>query len=267
MGMKASKRLSVGNLTVTKNGKTLLKNLSFDVKEGELLGVIGPNGAGKSTLLKAIVGYYPHITGTIQMGADSVPSMSHPQRASLMAYMAQRAEATLPFTVAETIALGAYHQSLTEVISKKAMDLRLKEIAAELDITSLLNRKLTELSGGETQLVHFARIMMQQTPLMLLDEPTASLDIGHEAQLMNLLRHRCHQGQSALIANHNLTVAAAFCDRVLLIDHGEMIAIGTPETVITQANMNQLYGHQVIVSAHPQSGTVMVIPRNDISLR
>jgi iron complex transport system ATP-binding protein len=252
----SSSLLSVSSLSFNRNKKTLLDNIEFTIDAGEVVGIIGPNGAGKSTLLKCLVGIHNAAQANITFANEPLQHLSHDQRARKISYLAQHQQSAFAFTARQTISFGAFSRDFTSSAPESDLD----TIAKTLEIDNLLERKMDELSGGESQLVHFARILHQQAPLMLLDEPTASLDIGHEAQLMNLLRTQCEQGRSALIAIHNLNVAAAFCDRLILLNHGQLICSGTPEDVITQANMKALYDQQVMVSQNPITGTTTVLP-------
>jgi iron complex transport system ATP-binding protein len=247
--------LSASTLSFTKNGATLLENIDFSISQGEVVGIIGPNGAGKSTLLKCLVGIYNLDHGEVFFEDHPIANLSHEQRANRLSYLAQQQQTAFAFTARQTIEFGSFSRPTKSPSGNEA-----ERIASTLDITALLDRKMDELSGGESQLVHFARILNQHAPLMLLDEPTASLDIGHEAQLMNLLKTQCQQGRSALVAIHNLNIAAAFCDRLLLLNHGKLVCSGSPEEVITQAHMRELYDHQVIVSQNPITGTTTVLP-------
>ena len=253
-------RLAVQSLSFYRQDRALVEDLSFALEPGELVGIIGPNGAGKSTLLKLLVDYHKPSQGSITLSGTPLAALGHRERARRISYMAQHSALALPFRVRDIIGLGAHSRLQGHLPTERALDQRVTELAEQLELTHLLERKLTELSGGENQLVQFARILMQQAPLMLLDEPTASLDIGHEAQLMNLLRRQCDRQHTALVALHNLNIAAVFCDRLLLIDKGRLIASGTPDQVITQANMAALYQQQVTVSKHPVTGTVTVLP-------
>ena len=252
--------LTVSQLNFNRGAKALLHDINLQVNTGELVGIIGPNGAGKSTLLKNIVGIHKPQLGSIFIEGDDLSHLSHQRRAEKISYLAQRQESAFPFTVAQTIKLGAHSWHRPNRTQSVPLNERLNDIASQLDISDLLPRRLDELSGGETQLVHFARILMQNAPLMLLDEPTAALDIGHEAQLMNLLRQQCRAGATALVAIHNLNIAAAYCDRLILLDHGHLIASGRAEEVITQQQLCDLYDNQVMVSQNPISGTVTVLP-------
>jgi iron complex transport system ATP-binding protein len=253
--------LNVQDLRFSKSGTTLLENINFSINAGELIGIIGPNGAGKSTLLKCIIEFYKKDSGQIRLNNVNTSTFSHNQRARQMAYLSQYPESAFPFSVEETILLGANAALEAGSLSKQNAQYNAKVIAGTLGIENLWSRKLTELSGGETQLVHFARILLQETPLVLLDEPTASLDIGHETQLMNLLRKRCNQGTTTLVALHNLNTAAAFCDRLVLLDKGQLLAVNTPDEVITEQRITQLYDQPILVTPHPISGTITVLPK------
>lgn len=255
--------LSVDSLQFSKRGSRLLSDISFTVQRGELVGIIGPNGAGKSTLLKCLIQFYRPDAGQVLIENHNIQRLNHSERAQRVAYLSQYPDAAFPFSVLDTVTMGA--NALLELGNITMVQARSQalELMQQLDIHHLTERKLTELSGGETQLVHFARVLMQNTDLLFLDEPTASLDIGHEAQLMNLLRQQCDTGKTALVAIHNLNIAAAFCDRLLLLDHGKLLTVDRPERVITPFNIEKLYQQPILVSRHPISGTVTVLPMRE----
>lgn len=255
--------LSVESLSFQKRGAMLLNDISFKLHRGELVGIIGPNGAGKSTLLKCLIQYYQPAKGRILIDEQNIQQLSHGERAKRVAYLSQYPDAAFPFSVLDTVAMGANAWLETGQFSATEVQHKSLELMQLLDIQHLSDRKLTELSGGETQLVHFARVLMQNTELLFLDEPTASLDIGHEAQLMNLLRQQCDSGKTALVAIHNLNIAAAFCDRLLLLDSGKLITIDRPERVVTPFHVEKLYQQPILVSRHPISGTVTVLPMRE----
>lgn len=252
--------LDTRGLCVSLEGRTLLQDINISVRAGEMVGIIGPNGAGKSSLLKTLIGLYDNTEGDIHLSGRPLREYNAPQRARQVSYLAQTQEMSFAFQVRETIRLGAHSRGIDQALSNETLSLELNRISKQLDISHLLDRRLDQLSGGERQLVHFARILMQNSPILMLDEPTASLDIGHEAQLMNLLRQQCREGRAALVAIHSLNSAAAFCDRLLLIDEGKLVADGAPEEVITQARMQALYDDSVLVSRNPMTGTVTVLP-------
>ncbi|MEJ2044621.1 MAG: ATP-binding cassette domain-containing protein [Reinekea sp.] len=248
-------QLDVKNLSYQIRGNTLLKDISLQLNSGELVGIIGPNGAGKSTLLKSLIGIINASYQTLIINGRALKAYSHQARAQQISYLAQHHDNQFPFQAREVIALGGYAQ--VNPVSIESID----QLAQELDIKALLTRSMTDLSGGEQQLVHFARLLMQNAPINLLDEPTASLDIGHEAHLMLCLKQRCRNGQSALIALHNLNTAATFCDRLILLVNGEILATGTPQQVLQQARLSEVYHYPVLVSHHPLTGTPTVLPK------
>jgi iron complex transport system ATP-binding protein len=258
--MTAQPLLSVSHLNYRLNNKALLSDINFEIQTGELVGIIGPNGAGKSTLLKCLIDYIPASSGLICYNNSKLTELSHQQRALVVAYLAQYPETAFPFSAEEVIALGAENRRQVQPLTARQLKQQIDRLAKQLQIEPLLHRKITELSGGERQLIHFARVLMQQTPLLLLDEPSSNLDIGHETWLMRQLKQHCEHGNSALMAMHNLTTAATYCQRLLFIAEGELIASGSPEQVLTAERIARHYQQQVIVSPHPVTGTLTVMP-------
>ncbi|TCS43256.1 ABC transporter ATP-binding protein [Reinekea marinisedimentorum] len=259
--------LHVSGLSYRLHSRQLLDDINVEIQPGELVGIIGPNGAGKSTLLKCLIDFLPASDGQIRYNGKALHELTHQQRALEVAYMAQHPEASFPFSAAEVIALGAENRRQITPLSPQLLNQQITVIARELQIEPLLQRKITELSGGERQLVHFARVLMQQTPLLLLDEPSSNLDIGHETWLMQRLKSHCAKANSALIALHNLTTAATFCERLLFIAGGRLIASGKPEQVLTEARIAEHYHQQVIVAPHPVTGTLTVMPVQNTNVR
>lgn len=253
----SEKLIEVKTLTQIQNQRTLLDEISLQVHKGELVGIIGPNGAGKSTLLKSMIGYLPSELGVVELQGKHLNQLKPADRANLVSYLSQDSSDAFPFAVSEIVALGAYAKTHSIGNLNEAIDLVLED----LDIHHLKDRIYTQLSGGEKQLVQFARMLLQDAPLMLLDEPTANLDIGHEFHLMHCLRQQCDSGKSAMVAIHNLNTAAEFCDRVLLINKGKLVASGAPEKVITQEMIGSLYSTAAFVATNPHTGSVNVLPK------
>ncbi|MFT5806783.1 MAG: iron complex transport system ATP-binding protein [Moritella dasanensis] len=252
--------LSVSKLGYNAGDKTLLSDISLSIQAGELVGIIGPNGAGKSTLMKCLSGFQKYNRGEVLIKGQSLTKLSDIDRARDLSYLPQYSETAFPFRVMETVGFGFHVQQQTQPMSAKAIAAKTIEALTLVGIDHLKDRSITALSGGEKQLVHFARLLVQGAPLMLLDEPTASLDIGHESQLMNVLYQQCQQGKSALVAIHNLNTAAEFCDRLILVEQGQIIAEGKPSDVLTKANIHRLYQDFVIVSQHAETGNTIVSP-------
>jgi len=256
----SSELLKVSGLGCKAGSKTLLNDISFSINAGELVGIIGPNGAGKSTLMKCVSGFQGISSGAVFIKQQSLTTLPHLERARHLSYLPQYSEAAFPFSVMETVALGFHVKQQSQIVSAKTIAQQTIETLTLLGIAHLQDRLVTELSGGEKQLVNFARLLVQDAPLMLLDEPTASLDIGHESQLMNVLYQACQKGKSALVAIHNLNTAAEFCDRLILVNQGEIMAEGKPNDVLTKDNIAYLYQDLVVVSQHPRSGNTIVSP-------
>lgn len=234
----------------------LLSNISFGVDEPQLVGIIGPNGAGKSTLLKLLSGYYEPSGGQVLLNDQNVHQIESNQRARQVSYLPQSNRIEFPYQVQELVGLGLLHARLS---GKKAIERAIDGALSALDILHLKHRSIADLSGGEQQLVHLARILLQDTPVVLLDEPGASLDIGHEAQLMNLLHRLTTQDKTVLVALHNLNTAAEFCHRLLFVREGELLADGTPAEVLTQSRIESIYPDGVLVEPNATTGNPNVL--------
>ena len=248
--------LVINQLHYHQGSQPLLQNINFAINPGELVGIIGPNGAGKSTLLQCLSGFITPKSGDISLFERPLNSYSHQQRAQYLSYLPQHTEPAFGFLVQDIIHYGHRQSTSTS-------DQEINNIIKQLEISSFLKRPINQLSGGEQQRVHFARLLIQNSAIMLLDEPTASLDIGHESLLLNILSNHCQQGKSALIAIHNLNTAITFCDRLLLLEHGQQIAFDIPQKVLTSHQINELYHHHVSVIPHPSTQKLIILPRRN----
>lgn len=236
--------------------KRILEDITLDIGSGELLGIIGPNGAGKSTLLKLLSGYHHPNSGVCTLDKTPLAEISGEERAKRIAYLPQSSQVEFPYSVSEVVSLGLR----TAMLSRSEKIASINTHLALLNIEHLGKRQINSLSGGEQQLVHIARILAQQTEIILLDEPCSSLDIGHEAQLMNLLHQYSTQGKSVVVALHNLNTAAEFCDKIVLMDQGRVLALGKPSEVLIEAHLNHLYPHNVAVTSNPRTGNPNILP-------
>ncbi|WP_235868485.1 heme ABC transporter ATP-binding protein [Vibrio ezurae] len=248
--------VQVADLSVSFNGTQVLQEISFELEKGSLIGVIGPNGAGKSSVLKHLSGYLPDSKGRVRLFGEPVSELPAHQRATLLSYLPQINRVEFPYKVSELVSLGLMnHHTLTKDDKKR----RIKGALTRLNIQHLEDRRVNELSGGEQQLVHLARILLQDTPVILLDEPCASLDIGHEGQLMNILYSLAQEGKTVLVALHNLNTAAEFCDRLLLLNKGQLVADGMPSSILTQQQIQQIYPYEVKVSTNVSTGNPNIL--------
>lgn len=252
--------LQAFDLSYGVNGKTILDNISVALAQNELVGLIGPNGAGKSTLMKLLVGYLKTDTGDLLLNNESLHQLTPTERALSISYLAQHTQIDFQFSVIETLLMGCHAQETNGQLSSAQRHERLNQVTDTLKLNPLLTRTVNSLSGGEQQLVQFGRILMQAAPLMILDEPTASLDIGHETQLMSHIQQRCRAGSGALVSMHNLNTAAAFCDRLILLKDGNIVVQGTPTEVITKQHLEQVYHQPVDVYVHPLTGKLRILP-------
>ena len=251
--------IELRGVTVELGGKPVVDGVTAAVADGEWLGLIGPNGAGKTTLLRAIARLVP-FTGEIALGGRSVEELPRAELARLVAVVPQ--EPTTPpwMTVAEYVLLGR-----TPHLGPLAREgTRDREAAARslarLDLLPFADRRLGTLSGGEKQRVVVARALAQEAQIVLLDEPTAALDIGHQQQALDLLDGlREESGLTLVAAMHDLTLAAQYADRMLLLDAGRVVADGSPADVLTEAAIAQHYGAAIDVV--PVGDRIAIVPR------
>jgi len=230
------------------------------VRSGEWLGLIGPNGAGKSSLLRAVVGLVA-ASGEVLVNGEPLASHTHRRRAQLVAYVPQDPLMPDDMNGFEYVLLGR-----TPYISYFASATRhdrtiVGEVLERLDLAHLGRRRLGALSGGERQRMVIGRALAQQAPILLLDEPTAALDIGHQQQALELVaRLRAEHGLTVVSAMHDLTLAGLYSDRLALLHEGQLVASGPAMDVLRADTLREFYGVSVSVH-HEPDGTVVVIPR------
>lgn len=239
--------------------RTVIDNVSLQVFEGEFFVIIGPNGAGKTSLLKAVSGLHQLIAGDITVGQKDVREYTRKELARALALVPQQINSDFPFTVTETVLMGRYpHMGFLAVENKK--DIELARQAMEFtEVLHLAERRLAQLSGGERQRVTIARAICQQSKILLLDEPTASLDLAHQLRIMDLMeRLRQQEGVTIIMVSHDLNLAASYADRLLLLKDGRVERVGTPERVMTQEHLSQSYDCNLLIDKNPVLGTPRV---------
>jgi len=242
-------------------GKKVLQDISFEVPEGDFLGIIGPNGAGKTTLFRAITRILKPWQGTIQFEGKDIFSISRFVLAQQVATMLQMLAMPFSFTVEDFVLMGRYPH-LGRLKNPGETDLAIVRESLELtDTLSLRERTLNELSGGERQRVILAQALAQRPKLLLLDEPTAHLDIGHQIQILDLVRKLNRQKRLTIITVlHDLNLAAEYCDHLLLLNEGSIHTHGKPQDVLTYQNIEQVYKTVVIVKENPVSKKPHILP-------
>lgn len=257
--------ISMRAVSVTLGGVTVLDAVDLDVAAGEFVGIVGPNGAGKTTMLRAMTGAVP-ATGDIDIAGDSMTTLDRAAQARLVAMLPQRPEVPHDMRVVDYVLLGrAPHLGYFSVEGRGDVDAAENAIRS-LRLEELSGRPLGGLSGGELQRAVMARALAQASPILLLDEPTSALDVGHAQQVLDLvdgIRRSC--GLTVVATLHDLTLAAQFCDRLVMIAGGRIVAAGTPRTVLTEPTIRAHYGAQVKV-LDDGSGGIVVIPIRDSRL-
>jgi iron complex transport system ATP-binding protein len=240
--------------------RAAVDGVSFDAARGRITAVVGPNGSGKSTLVRALIGRVAPFSGELRVDGAATRSLDRRAIARAVAVVAQHEEAAFPLTVAEYVALGRFpHVGAWHRIGET--DRRAMDRATELtSISELLERPMDALSGGERQRVRLARALAQGGEGLVLDEPTAFLDVGHEMTVFELLATLAAEGQAVLLVSHQLNLVARFADRIVLLDTGKVVADGTPTVVMQPSTLERVYHWPIVVTHDPTTGTPSLIP-------
>ena len=234
---------------------------SLAVDRCEVVGVIGPNAAGKSTLARLCCGLLVPQHGSVSLQGAPMASLSRRERARRVAFLPQHPPHDLSFTAREVALMGrAPHLGLWALEGPRDLD-RAHAALQELDALDLADRPVAQLSGGERQRVFLARAFAQEAALLILDEPTAALDLSHQVTLVNALRRSAREGGGALLVLHDLALAGAACDRLALMHRGRVVAQGSPAEVLRPEVLTPVYGTDVEVMTNPATGQPLVAPR------
>ena len=242
--------LRAHRLAVALGERTVLRDVSFRVRPGERIAVVGANGAGKTTLLRAVAGLIPS-SGTLELSGRPVQAWPHRERARRIALVRQQADLAVDFTAREVVALGrAPWLGWTERLADADRE-RVEAALAAVDLLGLADRPVTQLSGGEQQRVALAQALAQDAPLVLLDEPTAHLDVRHQLDLAQRLVALSETGKTVVAAVHDLELAARVADRVWVLSGGTLAADGAPQAVLTPDRLRESFGVEAEVEAGP----------------
>lgn len=253
--------LNAKNLSLNLGHKTVVEQMNIHINEGEFVGLIGPNGAGKSSLLRILAGLVNPKSGLVELTpkniATAIEKIPAQLRARFMAYLAQHETPAWPLSVKNLVALGRSPWN-SSVNTNADDELAIQNALAMTDVNSLAERPVTELSGGELQRALLARVFAGNPKLILADEPIVALDVYHQLHIMELLQSHAQQGGAVIAALHDLSLAARFCTRLVLMNHGKLVAEGEPINVLTPENLAQVYG----ISAHVdcREDGVVIIP-------
>jgi iron complex transport system ATP-binding protein len=251
--------LEVTGLTVRVAGRSLLDDVNLTVAPGEWVTVIGPNGAGKTTLVHAVAGLRRFDEGNVALSGRDLSGLSDRQRATQVAFVPQTPVVPDGMAVYDYVLLGRVsHRSLLRAespLDRSVVD----EVLIRLDLSSLAHRAVHTLSGGERQRALVARALVQEAPLLVLDEPTTGLDLRHQMEVLDVVAQERRSRRIAVVATlHDLTLAGRFADRLCLLDQGRMVACGTPKEILTESTLRTHYGVEVTVIN--VDGTPVVVP-------
>jgi iron complex transport system ATP-binding protein len=242
--------------------KIVLEDISFQVMPGEMVGLIGPNGCGKSTIIRALSRIIPPRSGKILLDGKDLSRVPRRDLARWLGVVPQLPLLPSVFTAFEVVLMGRNpHLGLFQYEGQRELDIAWQAMK-RTSTHSLAERRVSELSGGEIQCLLIARVLAQETKVILLDEPTANLDIGRQVEILNLIRDLCvGSNLTVLAALHDLNLASQYCDRLILINNGRIHAEGTPGEVITPDNIKEVYGAEHCVYTHPINGRPIVLLR------
>ncbi|NEU99458.1 ABC transporter ATP-binding protein [Bradyrhizobium uaiense] len=233
--------LSATALNALLGSRRVLRDVSLSLAAGHLVALVGPNGAGKTTLLRALAGLIPS-DGEIRIGGDALASLPLRERAKRFAYLPQGHLVHWPLPARDIVALGRYPHGATDParLSPKDMEAVLRAMQA-VDVTEFSDRRVTELSGGERSRVALARVLAVEAPVILADEPTASLDPRHQIDVMQKLRNVADTGVLVIVVTHDLGLAARFADHVLVLSEGRLAAQGTPDAALSESVLASVF--------------------------
>jgi len=248
--------LSARGIGVSYDGHPILAGVDIDVRAGEIVALVGPNGAGKSTPLGVLSGDVDPSAGTVRLDDRDLGAYPARELARLRAVQLQKQGLAFGFRVEEVVRMGRspWHRTPHEDDDDRVV----AESMERADVTDLAQRLYPTLSGGEQARASFARLLAQATPVLMLDEPTAALDIRHQESLLAVAREAARGGAAVVVVLHDLSLAAAYADRICVLSHGSVRADGPPAEVLTSELLTEVYAHPVDVVEH--RGTLLVVP-------
>lgn len=245
-------------LGVRLGGRTVLDGVDLEVTAGRVLALVGPNGAGKSTLLAALAADLPATAGEVRIDDRPAPAWTAPELALRRAVLPQSAALSFPFTVEEVVRMGRAPWAGTPREDEDGA--AVAEAMAATEVAGFAGRPFSALSGGERARVALARVLAQRAPLLLLDEPTAALDLRHQELVLRVCRERAAAGAAVAVVLHDLGLAGAYADRAALLHDGTVAAQGPPAEVFEAELLSRVYRQPVEVIGHPRTGTPLVMP-------
>lgn len=260
-------KLEIKNVQLGYGSKTVINDLNLEITEGQIIGIIGPNGSGKSTIIKAISRVIPLRSGKIFLNSTDINRIPRKDFACILGVVPQIPLLPSTFSAFDIVLMGRNpHLGLLQHEGPKEFDIAWQAMK-KTGTDHLADRRINELSGGEIQSLLIARVLAQETQVILLDEPTANLDIGRQSEILELIKQLCFKENLIVIAAiHDLNLATQYCDRLVLINEQKIQAEGTPKDVITNENIKAAYGAKDCVYNHPVNGLpVVLLKANNIA--
>ncbi|WP_019632284.1 heme ABC transporter ATP-binding protein [Actinomadura atramentaria] len=251
--------LAAAALTVERAGRAVVDDVTLDVRHGEVLALVGPNGAGKSTLLAALCGDLRPAAGTIRVASEPLDAFTPRELALRRSMLPQKHTLSFPFTAGDVVRMGRVPWAGTPLEDDD--DHAVATALRDADAVPFADRPFTALSGGEQARVALARVLAQRAATVLLDEPTAALDIRHQELVFGVARREAARGHAVVVVVHDLDLAAAYADRVALLAEGRLAACGPSADVLTADRLTEVYRHDIEVLPHPRTGRPLVLPR------
>ncbi|MBT7934606.1 MAG: ABC transporter ATP-binding protein [Nitrospina sp.] len=251
--------MKLENISFAYETLPVLKDISLSTREQDFIGLIGPNGSGKSTLLKIMGAILKPDSGSVQFKESSLPKINKKLFAQSVSWIPQDHPMVFPFKVSEIVLMGR-HPYLSPLSFESEEDFEISRRAMETTMTSqFADRYFNEISGGEKQRVMIASALAQDPEMMLLDEPTAALDLKYQIQILSILKNlNARHKMTLVMAMHDLNLASSFCNRLILLDEGQIVRDGTPEQVLKKDILEQVYGIEVDLGSH--DGSIRVHP-------
>lgn len=241
-------------------GVEALRAVDLDVAKGTFVGLVGPNGAGKSTLARIFAGLAAPTAGQVELQGRPLSSLGRRAVARQVAFLAQEPPPDLAFTAAEVALMGRTPHLGALGLEGEGDRARAAAALARVEAGALADRPMQALSGGERRRIHLARVLVQEAPIWILDEPTAHLDLAHQELVLRLARTHVDAGGTVICVLHDLGQAAEICDRVAVLQHGALVAEGSPADVLTPALLADVFGVSFVSATHPETGAALLLP-------
>ncbi|MDQ2678519.1 MAG: heme ABC transporter ATP-binding protein [Actinomycetota bacterium] len=254
--------MSAQDVALSFGGVAVLDGVDVEVRAGEVLALVGPNGAGKSTLLSVLAGDLSPTRGSVTIDGAPLSEWSTVELAMRRAVLLQQVGLSFPFTVVQSVRMG--RAPWAGLDAEELDDEIVYDALVDTDVLQFADRVFMSLSGGERARAALARVLAQQSPVLLLDEPTAALDIRHQEQVLDLARRQAERGDAVVVVLHDLGLAAAHADRVVVLSRGGVAAQGPPEVVMTEELLGDVYECEVDIVTNPRSGELIIVPRRSV---